>query len=110
VVETHAKVSRALVNVDAGDVNVLAASETASTIKMTLINVEKISSVNRVKYLTQFDPDVMAEIKSMPEAHSPVHAYKGRNGLFVVKQQKLNIGRSKGVRCLMLDKLVSSLH
>ena len=47
-----------LVKVDAGSVNERPIFCTASTTKMKDISVEKISSVNRVRYLTKFDADV----------------------------------------------------
>ena len=47
-----------LVKVDAGSVNERPIFCMASTTKMKDISVEKISSVNRVRYLTKFDADV----------------------------------------------------
>lgn len=47
-----------LVKVDAGSVNERPIFCTASTTKMKDISVEKISSVNRVRYLTKLDADV----------------------------------------------------
>ena len=69
-----------LVKVDAGLENVPATSENASTIKIALMRVEKISSVNLVKYFTRFDPEVKAAVKRIPDVHRPVQAYKGRKG------------------------------
>ena len=61
VVVAHANDRSPLVKLERGDVNVLAISDVASTTKIQLIRTEKISSVNRVKYLTKLDPDVMEE-------------------------------------------------
>jgi len=56
--------------------------DTASTTKMTLIKVENISSVNRVKYLTRLDPDVRDAMSRMADVHNPVQVYNGKNGKF----------------------------
>jgi hypothetical protein len=50
VVVAQTKVRRAFVNVDAGEAKVRPTSDTASTTNIVLIRVEKISSVNLVKY------------------------------------------------------------
>ena len=77
-------VSKALVNVDAGDINVPPISEAASTTKIVDIRTAKISSVNRVRYLTKLDADVMEDRNKIADVHRPVQVYKGRNGRFVL--------------------------
>lgn len=52
-------VKRPLVKEDAGFVKDFPMFCTASTTKINEINVEKISSVKRVRYLTKLDADVM---------------------------------------------------
>jgi hypothetical protein len=51
-------VRRPLVNEDAGLVKLRPMFCTASTTKMKEMSVEKISSVNRVRYLTEWDAEV----------------------------------------------------
>ncbi len=51
-------VKRPLVNVDAGFVKERPMFCTASTTKIKEMRVEKISSVNRVRYFTKFEADV----------------------------------------------------
>jgi hypothetical protein len=67
-----------------GPANEPATSDTASTTKIALIKVEKISSVNLVKYLTRLDADVNEEMNSIAEVHNPVHAYNGKKGTFII--------------------------
>jgi hypothetical protein len=74
VTMAQVKVKSALVPVDTGDVKVLATSVTASKRNIELIRTEKISSVNRVKYLTRFDAEVSADTSNIPAVHRPVQA------------------------------------
>ncbi len=66
------KVNKAFAKLEDGLENVALTSETASTMKIALIRTEKISSVNRVKYLTRLDADVIEEIKRIAAVQSPV--------------------------------------
>ena len=61
-----------------------ATSEKASAMKIVLISVEKISSVKRVRYFTILDAEVRDETNNIAEVQSPVHAYRGRNGILNV--------------------------
>ena len=63
-----------LVKVEAGLEKVPATSEKASTTKIVLMRVEKISSVKRVRYLTRFDAEVMDDTKRMAAVQRPVQA------------------------------------
>jgi hypothetical protein len=85
------KVSNAFTKVDAGDIKVPPMSDTASTTKMVEMSTEKISSVNRVRYLTKLDADVIDETRSIPDVQIPVHAYRGRNGRFVLFANWTNV-------------------
>mmetsp|Transcript_14605 Transcript_14605/g.33777 ORF Transcript_14605/g.33777 Transcript_14605/m.33777 type:complete len:208 (+) Transcript_14605:1960-2583(+) len=80
VTAAQVRVRSDFVKVSAGELNVLLMSETASATKMELIRTEKISSVNRVKYLTRFEPEVMADRNRIAEVHKPVQLYRGRKG------------------------------
>ena len=80
VVEAQVSVSKALVSVDAGEVKVFPTFVSASTTKITLISVEKISSVKRVRYFTKFDADVTDDKKRMAEVQRPVQAVLTRSG------------------------------
>ena len=73
VVEAMINVNIALANVDAGETNVPPTSLTASTTKIVEMRTEKISSVNRVKYLTKFEADVMELKNKIPAVQRPVH-------------------------------------
>jgi len=73
VTDDIARVRRALVNVETGLEKVPPTSETASTTKIVEIKTEKISSVNRVKYLTRLEADVMEERNKIAAVHNPVH-------------------------------------
>ena len=81
MVAAHTKVRSALVSVEYGEMKVFLTSETASTTKITLISVENISSVNRVKNFTKLEPEVIDEMNNIPDVQIPVQAYSGRNGL-----------------------------
>lgn len=81
MVAAHTKVRSALVSVEYGEMKVFLTSETASTTKITLISVENISSVNRVKNFTKLEPEVIDEMNNIPDVQIPVQAYNGRNGL-----------------------------
>jgi hypothetical protein len=49
--------------------------------KMTEINVEKMSSVNCVKKFTTLEVEKTDANNNMPADHKPVHAYTGRKGI-----------------------------
>ena len=72
VVEAVSTVRSALVKVEAVLVKVRPTSDTASTTKMALMRVEKISSVKRVRNLTRLDADVMDETNRMAAVQRPV--------------------------------------
>ena len=80
VVEAQITVRSAVVK---GPEKLLNTPAVASTTKMTLIKVEKISSVKRVRYLTKLDADVTLDVKRMNDVHRPVHAYNGKKGNFM---------------------------
>ena len=69
----HVRVSRAFVNVDAGDENVRPISEPASMTKIALVRTENISSVKRVRYFTRCDAEVTEDKSRSAEVQSPVH-------------------------------------
>jgi hypothetical protein len=83
VVDAQVSVKSAFVKVETGELKVLATSETASTTKMALMSVAKISSVNLVKNLTKLEAEKTEATKRIPADHSPVQAYRGRNGSFM---------------------------
>ena len=84
-------VSKAFVNVDAGDINVPPISEAASTTNIVDMRTAKISSVNRVRYFTKLDADVIDDRNKIADVHRPVQAYKGRNGRFVLLANWTNV-------------------
>ena len=84
VTEVQSRVSKALLKVEPGEVKVLLTSETASTTKMVEMRTLKISSVNRVMYLTRFDAEVNEDMARIPDAQIPVQPYSGRKGTFRV--------------------------
>ena len=66
-------VNIALVNVEIGDTNVPPTSLTASTTKIVEMRTEKISSVNRVRYFTKLEAEVMELKNNIPDVQRPVH-------------------------------------
>jgi hypothetical protein len=70
----------------AGLAKFLEISLTASEMNITEIKVLKMSSVNLVKYSTTFDNEKKEDMKRKNEDHSPVQAYTGRKGTFILPQ------------------------
>ena len=81
VVAAQTKERRAVTKLVSGIVKVFDTPDTASTINMVLMRHEKISSVNRGRYFTKFDADMIADRNKIAAVHKPVHAYTGRKGL-----------------------------
>lgn len=68
------RVKSPLVKEDAGLVKLRPMFWAASTTKMKDIRVEKISSVNLVRYLTKLEADVTELTNKIPEVQIPVQA------------------------------------
>lgn len=78
VTDANVKVDAAQVKVskafDKGPEKLAMTGDTASTTKMREINILKISSVKRVRYLTKLEAEVKLDAMRIPLVHKPVQA------------------------------------
>lgn len=88
VVDAVTTVNKPLVKPEAKDPEM---SDSAEKTKMAEIRVEKISSVNLVKYLTRLLADVTELAKRIPDVHKPVHAYSGKKGSLVMRASSAKV-------------------